>query len=46
LPFLVVPAEYARELRTATEALAAHGFVVSPSFETTPRLAMASFSYP
>jgi hypothetical protein len=46
LPFLVVPAEYARELRTATEALAARGFVVSPSFETAPRLAMASFSYP
>jgi hypothetical protein len=45
-PLLVVPAECARELRTATEALAAHGFVVSPSLETTPRLAMASFSYP
>jgi len=45
LPFLVVPAECARELKTATEALAAHGFVVSPSFQTMPRLAMASFSY-
>jgi hypothetical protein len=46
LPFLVVPAVFADELRTATKALAAHGFVVSPRFETTPRLAMASFSYP
>jgi hypothetical protein len=45
LPFLVVPAEYARELRTATEALAAHGFVVSPTFETTACLALASFSW-
>jgi hypothetical protein len=45
LPYLVVPAKYERELRTATEALAAHEFVVSPSFKTTPSLAMSSFSY-
>jgi hypothetical protein len=38
LPFLVVPTEYEHELVTATEALAAHGFVVSPSFKRTPVL--------
>lgn len=46
LSFLAVPAEYALELRTATEELTTHGFVVSPSFETTPHLAVASISYP
>jgi hypothetical protein len=46
VPFLVVPAQHASELSAAMEALLAHGFVVSPAFATTQRLAMASFSYP
>jgi hypothetical protein len=45
-PFLAVPVERAGDLRTALKILSALGFILSPGVETTPSLAVASFSYP